>query len=126
MKPAARPVDFNPLRIRLPVTGWVSLLHRVSGVLLFTALPLGVTGLTISLAGEDGFQRVTGWLGHPLGKFALLGWTWAFAHHFCAGLRHLALDMHWGTSLARARRSSVAVLVLSGVVALAAAWRLFG
>jgi len=126
MKPATRPVDFNPLRIRLPVSGWVSLLHRVSGVLLFVALPLGAVALSVSLADEGGFQRAAGWLGHPLGKLALLCWTWAFAHHFCAGLRHLALDMHWGSSLIHARRSSVAVLVVSGATTLAAAWSLFG
>lgn len=126
MKPAARPVDFNPLRIRLPVSGWVSLLHRVSGVLLFAALPLGAAALSVSLADEGGFQRAAGWLGHPLGKLALLCWTWAFAHHFCAGLRHLALDMHRGSSLIHARRSSVAVLVVSGATTLAAAWSLFG
>lgn len=126
MKPAARPVDFNPLRIHLPMSGWVSLLHRVSGVLLFTALPLGVTALSVSLADEGGFQRAAGWLGHPLGKLALLTWTWAFAHHFCAGLRHLALDVHWGASLPHTRSSSIAVLVVSGVVTLAAAWSLFG
>lgn len=124
MKPAARPVDFNPLRIRLPVTAWVSLLHRVSGVLLFAALPLGAAALSVSLADAGGFQRAAGWFGHPLGKFALLGWTWAFAHHFFAGLRHLALDLHWGSSLADARRSSIAVLVVSAMVTLAVAWRL--
>jgi succinate dehydrogenase / fumarate reductase cytochrome b subunit len=126
MKPAARPVDFNPLRIRLPISGWVSLLHRISGVLLFTALPPAAAMLALSLADEDGFQRAAGWLAHPLCKLALLAWLWAFAHHFCAGLRHLALDVHWGVSLADARRSSAAVLVVSSLVTLAAAWRLFG
>lgn len=126
VKPAARPVDFNPLRIRLPVPGWVSLLHRVSGVLLFAALPLGAVALSVSLADEIGFQRVAACLAHPLGRLVLLGWAWAFTHHFFAGLRHLALDLHWGVALADARRSSVAVLAASGLITLAAAWGLFG
>ena len=125
MKPIARPVYLNLLRIHLPLPGWVSILHRVSGALLFAALPLGVWGLSVSLENEAGFQRVAGWIAHPLARLVLLGLIWAFAHHFFAGVRHLALDAHWGTDLKRARQSSVAVMLASGLAMLLAAWRLF-
>ena len=125
VKPIARPVYLDLLRIHLPLPGWVSILHRVSGVLLFAALPLAVWGLSVSLEDEAGFQRIAGWMAHPLARLALLGLIWAFALHVLAGLRHLALDAHWGTDLKHARRSSFAVLVLSGCLAILAAWRLF-
>lgn len=125
MKPVARPVYLELRRIHLPLPGWVSILHRASGALLFAAVPLGVAALSVSLADEAGFRRIAGYAAHPMGKLMLLGWTWAFAHHFFAGLRHLALDVHWGLDLRAARRSSLAVLLAAGLVTLITGWRLF-
>ena len=125
MKPAARPVHLDLVRIRLPLPGWISILHRVSGVLLFLALPLGVWALSLSLSGEAGFRQAQAWLAHPPIRLALLVLVWAFSHHFFAGLRHLALDMDRGVELQAARRSSLAVLLAAGAVTLAAAWGLF-
>jgi succinate dehydrogenase / fumarate reductase, cytochrome b subunit len=122
---ARRPVYLNPLRIHLPVAGWVSILHRVSGGLLFLAVPLGVWGLSLSLSDESGFRRMADCAAHPLARLPLLLLIWAFAHHLFAGLRHLALDVHRGVDLQRARQSSIAVLLASGLVTLLAAWRLF-
>ncbi|MHB1401483.1 MAG: succinate dehydrogenase, cytochrome b556 subunit [Thiobacillus sp.] len=125
MKPIVRPVYLNLLRIHLPLPGWVSILHRVSGVLLFAALPLGVWALSVSLADEAGFQRVADRMTHPLAKLVLLLLIWAFVHHLLAGLRHLALDVHWGVDLRHARQTGSAVLLATGLVTLLAAWRLF-
>lgn len=124
MKPIPRPVYLDLLRIRLPLPGWVSILHRVSGALLFLALPLGVWALSVSLSGEAGFQQAAAWMSHPLARLCMLGLVWAFAHHFFAGLRHLALDVHWGVDLRRARQGSLAVLAAAGLVTLLAAWGL--
>lgn len=125
MKPIARPVYLNLLRIHLPLPGWVSILHRVSGALLFAALPLGVWALSVSLADEAGFQRIADRVTHPLTKSVLLLLIWAFVHHLLAGLRHLALDVHWGVELRHARQTGSAVLLATGLVTLLAAWRLF-
>jgi succinate dehydrogenase / fumarate reductase cytochrome b subunit len=120
-----RPVFLDLVRIRLPLPGWVSILHRVSGVLLFLALPLAVWALSLSFSGEAGFHCVQAWIAHPLVRMALLVLVWAFAHHFFAGLRHLALDIDRGLELRSARRSSLAVLLAAGAVTLAVAWGLF-
>lgn len=125
MKPRARPVFLDLLRIHLPLPGWVSILHRVSGVLLFAALPLGVWAFSVSLADEAGFRRIADTLAHPLARLAALLLVWAYAHHFLAGVRHLALDAHLGVGLPAARRSSLAVMLAAGLVTLLAAWRLF-
>ena len=125
MKPVARPVYLDLLRIHLPLAGWVSILHRVSGALLFAALPSGVWALSVSLSDEAGFQRMADCVTHPLTRLFLLFLTWAFAQHFFAGLRHLALDVHFGVSLRQARQTSITVFLASGLVTLLAAWKLF-
>ncbi len=125
MKPIARPVYLDLLRIRLPLTGWVSILHRVSGALLFLAVPLGVWALSVSLSGEVAFRRMADWAAHPLSKLLLLLGVWAFTHHLFAGLRHLALDAHLGVGLKRAQQSSLAVMLAAGLMTLFAALRLF-
>jgi succinate dehydrogenase / fumarate reductase cytochrome b subunit len=124
VKPIVRPVYLNLLRIHLPLPGWVSILHRVSGALLFAALPLGVWALSVSLADEAGFQRIADRVTHPLAKSVLLLLIWAFVHHLLAGLRHLALDVHWGMDLRHARRTGSAVLLATVLITLLAAWRL--
>jgi succinate dehydrogenase / fumarate reductase cytochrome b subunit len=121
---AKRPVYLNLLRIHLPVTGWVSILHRVSGALLFLGMPFGVWGLSISLSSAAGFRHMTECVAYPLARLFLLFLIWAFAHHLFAGLRHLALDVHLGVDLQQARQSSVAVLLAAGLVTLLAAWEL--
>jgi succinate dehydrogenase / fumarate reductase cytochrome b subunit len=109
----------------LPRPAWVSLLHRVSGVLLFLALPLAVWALSVSLSGEGGFERVRGWVLFPTGKLVVVLFAWALLHHWFAGLRHLTLDVHWGEDLGRARQSALVVLAAAGAGALLLAWRLF-
>jgi succinate dehydrogenase / fumarate reductase cytochrome b subunit len=109
-----RPVYLNLVRIRLPLPGLVSILHRVSGAVLFlVGIPLLLLGLQWSLGSAEGLAGLRAMLGQPAVKLLLLGLAWAYLHHFCAGIRFLLLDVHRGIELAPARRSSVAVLVVS-------------
>ena len=102
------------LEIRLPLPGWVSILHRISGALLvfpFAAWLLFM--LDASLRSEDGFARVQHYLRLPLVKLGVLVFVWAYCHHFCAGIRFLLLDLNKGITLPQARFSSLLVLVVS-------------
>lgn len=110
---ARRPVYLNLLKIRLPLPGIVSILHRASGALLFLLLPLLLYGLQQSLASAQSFATVQSWFQPPLAKFILLVVIWAYLHHFCMGLRYLALDLDIGVELAQARFSAKLVLVVS-------------
>jgi len=101
-------------QIRLPLPGWVSILHRVSGALLlfpFAAWLLYL--LDVSLESEQGFARIQEYLRMPLAKVGLLVLIWAYCHHFCAGVRYLLLDLNMGIELRPARISSAAVIVVS-------------
>lgn len=125
MKAQTRPVHLDLLRIRLPLPGWVSILHRVSGALLFLAVPLAVGLLAWSLSDEAGFWALLEGARHPAARMLALLLFWAFAFHFFAGLRHLAQDAHWGVGLQAARRSGLAVIAASAAAALAfAVWLL--
>jgi len=99
--------------IRLPLPGWVSILHRLSGALLFLATVGLLWMLDRSLESEAGFESVRRYVAHAPVKAVLLLLVWAYCHHLCAGLRFLALDLHLGTDRAVARASSVAVFVAS-------------
>ncbi len=125
MKSDSRPVYLNLFRIHLPLAGWVSILHRLSGALLFLVFPLGVWALSVSLSDEAGFQRMADWMTHPLSKLGVLALIWAFIHHLLAGVRHLALDVHRGGERHQARQTSMAVMLLTAMATLLAAWRLF-
>ena len=109
-----RPVYLDLVRIRLPLPGFVSILHRVSGAALFlVGIPLALLGLQSSLGPGDALAGVRAMLGQPLFKLILLGLVWSYLHHFCAGIRFLLLDVQRGIELGPARRSSIVVLVVS-------------
>jgi succinate dehydrogenase / fumarate reductase cytochrome b subunit len=121
-----RPVYLDLIRTRLPLPGIVSILHRLSGAVLFLfAIPALLAGVGMSLASAESFAALTSFVAHPLAKLVLLGFAWAYLHHFCAGIRYLLLDLHKGIELAPARQSSVIVLVVSLVLTLIVGVRLW-
>ena len=107
--------------IRLPVPGWVSILHRISGALLFFPFVAWVLYLLDqSLGSEQGFDYIRNrYLALPLVKLGILVFIWSYCHHFCAGIRYLFLDLDKGVDLRTARITSwiviVAGLVLTGL-----------
>jgi len=115
-----RPKYLNLLQIRLPLPGLVSILHRVSGAALFLLLPFLLMLFEFSLESPHAFARFQAVFAHWAVKLLLVGALWAYLHHLCAGIRHLALDLDYGTELAAARASSWAVLAVSAALTLAA------
>jgi succinate dehydrogenase / fumarate reductase, cytochrome b subunit len=108
-----RPKYLTLYQIKLPLPGFVSVLHRISGLMLFCALPLLLLMLQYSLVSIETYTQLSTVLINPLLKLMLLGLVWAFLHHFCAGLRYLTIDMHLVHDLAQARNSSKVVMVVS-------------
>lgn len=120
-----RPVWYNLSPANLPVPGIVSILHRISGILLVISLIWALYLLDLSLASEAGFRHLAEYMGHPAAKLGALAVLWAFFHHACAGIRYLLLDVHVGIDLGSARRSSQIVLVVSIVLTIFAGARLW-
>ena len=104
--------------IRLPVPGWVSILHRISGALLFFPFAAWLLFLLdTSLTSEQGFNQIKNqYLAATPVKLGMLLFVWAFCHHFCAGIRYLFLDLDKGVDLKTARLTSWIVLVASLVL----------
>jgi succinate dehydrogenase / fumarate reductase, cytochrome b subunit len=121
-----RPIYLNLFAIRQPLPAIVSILHRVSGALLFLAgIPLLLWAAQRSLASPEGYAAAVAPFATPIGKLVLLVLAWCYLYHLLAGLRHLALDLHIGIRLAPARSSAAIVLVLSILLALIVAVRLW-
>lgn len=106
-----RPKYLNLFQIRLPVPGVVSILHRVSGAALFLFIPLLLAMLELSLESSQTFLRFQLIFSNWAFKLFMIGLIWAYLHHLLAGIRHLALDLHYGTELPAARATSWVVLV---------------
>ena len=114
-KPRPKYLNLTALlfEIRLPLPGWVSILHRVSGLLLFLSGVWLLFMLDRSLASESGFESMRRYADLWPVKLSLLVIVWAYCHHLCAGIRFLFLDLDKGGDLPVARRTSVAVFVVS-------------
>jgi succinate dehydrogenase / fumarate reductase cytochrome b subunit len=117
---------------RLPPAGIVSILHRVSGALMFLLLPFVIWLFDVSLTSEVSYERFTNAFVAGVGvlpgwfmKLVALALIWAYLHHFIAGVRHVWMDLTHSVSLAQGRVSAWITLVSSGVLTLALAMKLF-
>lgn len=119
----ARPVNLNLFSIKWPVTALVSITHRISGVLLFLAMPLLLYVFEMSLSSEAGFRQAGAMLASPMPR--LLCWLLAVAllYHLVAGCRHLLMDIGFGETWRGGKAGARAVIVLSALTAvLAGIW----
>lgn len=118
-----RPVNLDLRTIKLPVTAYTSILHRISGVILFVGLAVLLYALDKSLESEDGFKQVAACLASPLAKFVIWGLLSALLYHLVAGVRHLIMDAGVGETLEGGKLGSQIVIVVSAVViVLAGVW----
>lgn len=111
---------------RLPLAGVVSILHRVSGLLMFCLLPFMLFLLDQSLHSDVSFAMLHLFASHLLVKLVLLALVWSYLHHFCAGVRHLIMDFHFGLDKDASRQSAVTVLVISLSLTAVIGLKLFG
>jgi succinate dehydrogenase / fumarate reductase cytochrome b subunit len=114
------------IKYRLPWAGKVSILHRISGAMLFLMLPFLLYLLDLSLASELSYQQFQAITGHVLVKIICLGLIWAFLHHFCAGIRYLLLDLEIGVEKVDANRSAIFVFCLGLALTALVGLKLFG
>ena len=111
-----RPVFLNLWQIRFPITAIMSIMHRLTGVLLFLAIPFFIYALQQSLQSESGFQTVIGYADLLAIKIVLLLLVWSLLHHLLAGVRYLLLDIDIGIELPQARLTAWLVIILALVL----------
>ena len=114
------------IKYRLPWAGKVSILHRISGAVLFLLLPFILYLLDQSLASELSYQKFQVLTGNVLVKIICLGLVWCFLHHFCAGIRYLLLDLEIGVEKSESNRSAIIVLIIGIALTAVVGLKLFG
>jgi succinate dehydrogenase / fumarate reductase cytochrome b subunit len=108
-----RPVFLNLFQIRFPLTAIVSIMHRISGILMFLFIPFMLSILQMSLVSQNSFDELSLTFNHPLIKISILLILSATIYHTLAGLRHIIMDLGFGDSRALAKISSILVLTLA-------------
>ncbi len=121
------------VRYRLPAAGIVSILHRISGALMFLLLPFVIWLFDASLSSEVSFDRFRsafivgiGFVPAWFVKLVCLGLIWAYLHHLIAGIRHLWMDVTHQMSEEQGSRSAIVTLVLSIALTVVLGAKLFG
>ncbi|KVF75925.1 succinate dehydrogenase [Burkholderia sp. FL-7-2-10-S1-D7] len=128
-QPEYRNIGFGDItmKYRMPLAAILSILHRVSGALLFLFLPFLLFLFDQSLTSELSFEVFKAFLSNIVVKLIVLALSWAFLHHFCAGIRHLLMDVnHDAVSKEGGKRTAVVVFVVSIALTIAMALKLFG
>lgn len=118
---------------RLPPAGWVSILHRISGAIMFILMPLIIWMFDTSVSSEISFAKFTSVFSLGVGfipgwfmKLVALALIWAYLHHFIAGMRHLWMDINHAVSKEFGRSSAIVTLSLGSLLTLALGLKLFG
>lgn len=126
-RPQIRNIHITDIvRYRLPMPGMVSIMHRISGAVLFLALPFLLYLFELSIRSEISFAEFGGVVSHPFAKLVLVVLAWGYLQHFFAGIRHLVMDTHIGLDKQSARKSAAVVLGLTAITTLLVALKLFG
>jgi len=109
--------------MRLPITAWVSITHRASGVFLFAGMAVLIWGLDASLTSADSFAELQSCLASPLAKLVIWAVLAGLIYHSLAGVRHLIMDLGIGETMEGGTRGARIVIVLSVVlILLAGVW----
>ncbi|WP_084644848.1 succinate dehydrogenase, cytochrome b556 subunit [Oceanobacter kriegii] len=118
-----RPTNLDLSTIELPLPAKASIIHRISGFILFFAVAFMLTALATSLESEQGFESLMSAFDNGLVKFITWGIVSALGYHFVAGIKHLLMDMGIGETKESGRTGAMITLVLGVVViVLAGVW----
>lgn len=121
-----RPKHLNLFKIKQPFPAVVSIIHRITGALLFfPGIPLLLCGLQNLLGSPESFENLRESFQQPLIKLILLLPTWFFFHHLCAGVRYLALDLQIGIALPQARAGAYLAFIMGLLLTALTGWLLW-
>jgi succinate dehydrogenase / fumarate reductase, cytochrome b subunit len=132
-RPVYRNIHITDLRhYRLPPAGIVSILHRVSGAMMFLLMPFIIWMFDTSLTSEISYSQFTavfvGGAGFVPGwffKLVALALIWAYLHHFIAGVRHLWMDATHAVTKEFGHSSALFTLIASVLLTLVLGTKLF-
>lgn len=111
-----RPINLDLVTIKFPVMAIASLLHRISGLVIFLLLPVIICFFNLSVKNPESFLQLKNTLANPVNKLILWGFSVAIIYHLLAGIRHMIMDLGYGESLCAGRRSAIVVISLSVIL----------
>ncbi len=118
-----RPVNLDLSKFHFPLPAITSILHRVSGIIIFVGVAFMLYGLQLSLSGEEGFSHVSELLNSFFAKLIIWGIMSALLYHLVAGIKHLFMDMGIGEELESGRLAAKITIVISVIlIILAGVW----
>lgn len=118
-----RPVNLDLGSFHFPLPAITSILHRISGIIIFIGIAFLLYGLDLSLSGEEGFGRVNELLNSFLAKLIIWGILSGLLYHLVAGIKHLIMDMGIGETLEGGRLAAKITVVVSAIlIVLAGVW----
>lgn len=112
-----RPVNLDLTTVRMPFTAVLSIIHRITGVIIFFGVPVLLWLFQQSLTSPEGFAQVEQLLSGGFLRFAFFGLIWAFAYHIMAGLKHLAMDLGHAETPESAKIAA-ALLIIGNILVL--------
>ncbi|MCB1789289.1 MAG: succinate dehydrogenase, cytochrome b556 subunit [Gammaproteobacteria bacterium] len=113
-----RPVHLNLFKIKLPIGGIMSIIHRATGMFMFIALPYLIYLLGLSLRSEQGYAAAHASIHSFIGVVFVFLVMWSLAHHLLAGIRYLLIDVDVGVEKEMARQSALAVTIAGPILGL--------
>jgi len=113
-----RPINLDLSSMKFPPMAIASILHRVSGIILFILLPIMIFLLGQSLQSEESFAQIRLTLNSPFYKLVLWAFGAAMIFHVLAGIRHIFMDIGFGDHLCAGRRTAILVMVMTVILAL--------
>ena len=113
-----RPVYLNLLKIKLPIAGFMSIIHRATGVFMFIALPILIYLLDLSLSGPEGYEAANDAVHGFFGAVFVFLIMYSLMHHLLAGIRYLLIDVDMGVEKDIAGKTALYVLVAAPILGL--------
>ena len=113
-----RPVYLNLLKIKLPIAGFMSIIHRAKGMFMFLALPYLIYLLDVSLSGPAGFAEAHEALHGFFGMVFVFLIMWSLVHHLLAGIRYLLIDVDMGVEKEMAAKTALWVVIAGPILGL--------
>jgi len=120
-----RPMNLDLGSIRLPITSYVSILHRVSGVFLFFAVAALIWLFDTSLSSEEGYLFVADLFNYPLAQIVIFSLLSALAYHIAMGIRHLVMDFGFAEDFRAGQISALAALLVTGFLIFLTSWWIY-
>ena len=111
-----RPKNLNLFTIRFPIPAIASILHRISGFILFILIPFILWGLHLSLDSQESFDNLHQVFVTPWVKFLIWASLSAFIYHFIAGIRHLLMDIGIGEELKSGKLSAILTIIIAAIL----------